>query len=68
MEIVKGWVMAKEGVDVSERFKFVSMLNNFAVNPQYYNRTLRMSPSMKKMMQESDYEVLNKLLRTVKRK
>ncbi len=67
MDIVRGWIMSKKDADVSTRFKFTSMLNSFRDNPTYYDRHLRMMPSMIAMMQEEDYAVLDQRLRTVKR-
>ena len=67
MDIVRGWIMSKKDVSVSNKFKFTAMLNSFRDNPTYYDRHLRMMPSMIAMMQEEDYEVLDKRLRTIKR-
>ena len=67
MDIVRGWIMSKKDVSVSNKFKFTAMLNSFRDNATYYDRHLRMMPSMIAMMQEEDYEVLDKRLRTVKR-
>ena len=67
MDIVRGWIMSKKDASVSNKFKFTAMLNSFRDNPTYYDRHLRMMPSMIAMMQEEDYAVLDKRLRTVKR-
>ena len=67
MDIVRGWIMSKKDADVSHKFKFTAMLNSFRDNPTYYDRHLRMMPTMISMMQEEDYAVLDKRLRTVKK-
>ena len=66
LEIVKGWVMSMK-FDLSMRFKFVSMLTAFRDNANYNTRRLRDMQTCKTYMTEKDYEVLNKLLRGVKR-
>ena len=66
MEIVKGWVMSMN-FDLSMRFKFVSMLTAFRDNANYNTRRLRDMQTCKTYMNEEDYEILNKLLRGVKR-
>jgi len=66
-EIVRGWVMSMTWVDLSMRFKFVSMLTSFRDSANYNGRRLRDMQTCKTYMKEKDYEVLNKLLKGVKR-
>ncbi len=67
MEIVRGWVMALTRVDLSMRFKFVSMLTAFRDSENYNTKRLKDMQTCKTYMLPEDYEVLDKMLRGVKR-
>ena len=67
MEIVKGWIMAKQELDISTRFKFVSSLNQYRDNGNYNKKPLIGMNTTKKYYTPEDFVLLNKLLRGVKR-
>ena len=68
MDIVKGWVMSKTELSLSQRFNFVSNLPRFAENVAYKERTLDSMPTLQRIMTQQDWDMLNKLLRSVKYK
>ena len=68
MDIVKGWVMSKTEVNISQRFNFVTALPRFASNRDYKDRTLDSMPTLQRIMTQQDWDMLNKLLRAVKYK
>ena len=67
MEIVKGWIMSKQSLDISTRFKFVSSLSQYRDNANYNHKPLRGMKTPKENYSDEDFALLNKLLRGVKR-
>jgi len=67
MEIVKGWIMAKQELDISVRFKFVSSLNQYRDNANYNQKSLMGMKTTSTYYTREDLDLLNKLLRGVKR-
>lgn len=67
MELVRGWIMSKQSLDVSVRFKFVSSLSQYRDNENYNTKPLRSMKTPREYMSAEDFELLNKLLRGVKR-
>jgi hypothetical protein len=66
-EIVKGWIMAKQSLDISTRFKFVSSLSQYRDNGNYNTKHLISMKTVKTYYTDEDIALLNKLLRGVKR-
>ena len=66
-EIVKGWIMAKQTLDISTRFKFVSSLSQYRDNANYNQKPLRGMKTPRENYSAEDFDLLNKLLRSVKR-
>ncbi len=67
MEIVKGWIMSKQSLDMSIRFKFVCMLSQYRDNANYNSKPLCGIKTTKTYYTAEDVALLNKLLRSVKR-
>ena len=67
-ELVRGWVMSKQSVDLGYRFKFVSSLNQYRDNPTYNVKQMRDLVTIRACMDEADFDVLDKLLRGVRYK
>ena len=67
VDIVKGWVMAKQSVSISDRFKFVTAMPRYRDSENYNQRPLAEMVTIKKNNSEEDLALLNKLLRGVKR-
>ena len=66
-EIVKGWIMSKQTLDMSTRFKFVSSLSQYRDNGNYNKKPLSAMKTTKTNYTQEDFQRLNKLLRGVKR-
>ena len=66
-EIVKGWIMSKQTLDMSTRFKFVSSLNQYRDNANYNQKPLMGMRTTQTYYTQEDLWVLDKLLRGVKR-
>ena len=66
-EIVKGWIMAKQTLDISTRFKFVSSLSQYRDNANYNQKPLCGMKTPRENYNQEDFALLNKLLRSVKR-
>ena len=66
-EIVKGWIMAKQSVDISDRFKFVSAMPRYRDSENYNQKRLTELVTVRKNYSEEDIALLNKLLRGVPR-
>ena len=66
-EIVKGWIMSKQSLDMTTRFKFVSSLSQYRDNENYNKKPLLGMNTTKKFYTQEDVDRLNKLLRGVKR-
>ena len=66
-EIVKGWIMAKQTLDISTRFKFVSSLSQYRDNANYNQKPLIGMKTTRENYTQEDFALLNKLLRSVKR-
>ncbi len=67
MEIVKGWIMAKQELDISVRFKFVSSLNQYRDSANYNQKPLMGMKTTSTYYTREDLDLLNNLLRGVKR-
>ena len=67
-ELVRGWVMSKQSLDLSFRFKFVSSMTQYRDNENYNGKQLRDMITINTYMKEDDLAVLDKLLRSVKYK
>ncbi len=67
-ELVRGWIMSKQSVDLGYRFKFVSSLPQYRDNPTYNVKQMRDLATIKACMDEEDFDVLDKLLRGVRYK
>ena len=66
VDIVKGWVMAKQSVSISDRFKFVSSMRLFQIGNNRH-KPLTAIGTIKTYYTQEDLALLNKLLRGVKR-
>ena len=66
-EIVKGWIMAKQTLDISTRFKFVSSLSQYRDSGNYNKKPLVGMKTPRENYTAEDFALLNKLLRSVKR-
>ena len=66
-ELVKGWTMSLTHVDISHRFKFVTMMYAWRDNENYNSKRLTDLGFFKSYVAEADLALLNKLLRGVKR-
>ena len=67
VDIVKGWVMAKQSVSISDRFKFVSSMSLFQ-NGNNRHKPLTAIGTIKTYYTQEDLALLNKLLRGIPRK
>jgi hypothetical protein len=67
-ELVRGWIMSKQSMDLSFRFKFVSSLSQYRDNENYNWKQIRDMATIKLYMEEDDFLVLDKLLRGVRYK
>jgi len=67
-ELVRGWIMSKESMDLSFRFKFVSSLTQYRDNENYNWKILKNMATIAQYMNDDDFVTLNKLLRSVRYK
>ncbi len=67
-ELVRGWIMSKESMDLSFRFKFVSSLTQYRDNENYNWKILKNMATISQYMNDEDFVTLNKLLRSVRYK
>lgn len=66
-EIVRGFVMSLQHLDIEVRYRFVAGLNNFRDNPGYNTKLFTEMQTPKNYMTQQDFALLDHRLRSVRR-
>jgi len=65
LRIVRGWLMANENMPLAEKMTVVSRLPNYQA--MWGDRTIGQIPAIKRLMTQEDLELLDRMLRRVKK-
>ena len=65
LRIVRGWLMATDRMPLSEKMTVISRLTNYQA--MWGDRTIAQIPAVKRLMKQEDLELLDRMLRRVKK-